>query len=50
MGKKKLVTWDKLVHHVAEVVEPVAIESRPGFYSLDRVCEKVAIALRNVIR
>ena len=45
-GSAGLVTWDKLVHDVAEVVEPVAIERRPGLYSLDRVREKVAIALR----
>jgi len=42
------VTWDKLVHHVAEVVEPIAIEGRPGLSSLDRVREEVAIALQTV--
>ena len=39
-------TWDKLVHHVAEVVEPIAIEDRPCLSSQDRVREKVAIVLQ----
>ena len=48
-GEVGLVTWDELVHYVAQVVEPVAIERRLVLYSLDHVCEKVAIALQTMI-
>jgi hypothetical protein len=38
-------TWDKLVHYLAQMPEPVSIQSRPSLSSLNAVSEKVAVAL-----